>query len=316
MNPESPFRSGYVSIIGRSNVGKSTLLNEILGEKVAIVTPKPQTTRNKIVGVKNTKDTQIVFIDTPGMHRTKERLGEFMFKEAKNSIKDVDIVLMVVEPHMPKNGELEIINLLENVTGKKKFPKTSLKDRKQKQEIKRDVFLLLNKIDTIKKENLLPIIEKYASLFPFTEVIPISALKGDGLNILMNKIADYLPEGPKYYQDDIYTDQFERFIVAEIIREKTMNLTKEEIPYSVAVEVVGWQEKERVVVITANIYVEKPTQKGIIIGKKGAMLKSIGSFSRKEIENLLNAKVYLDLWVKVKEGWRNKNSALKELGYQ
>ena len=178
------------------------------------------------------------------------------------------------------------------------------------------VFLLINKIDTIKKAEILPIIERYSALYPFDEIIPVSSLKGDGLDILLKKIIDYLPEGPKYYPDDIFTDQIERFMVAEIIREKVMNLTREEIPYSVAVEVIQWEEKENMVVINANIYVEKESQKGIIIGKRGEMLKAVGIASREEIEDLLNTKVYLELWVKVKEDWRKKRDALRELGYQ
>ncbi len=293
------FRSGYVSIVGRPNVGKSTLLNSILGEKVAAVTPKPQTTRNRIIGVKTTPEAQVVFIDTPGIHRPRERLGEFMVKEALESIKEVDIVILMVEPRPPGREELSIIETLKGSAGKDKR-----------------VFLLINKIDTVKKSLLLPVINGYAALYPFDEIIPVSALRGDGLDIVLGKITEYLPEGPKYYPDDIYTDQLERFMVAEIIREKIMRLTEEEIPYSVAVEVVGWEEKEGVIVISANIYVEKESQKGIIIGRRGAMLKAVGTASRKEIEDLLNTRVYLELWVKVKEDWRRKAGALRELGYR
>ncbi len=296
-SPDPGFRSGYVSIVGRPNVGKSTLLNSILGEKVAIVTDKPQTTRNRIVGVKTTPSAQIVFIDTPGIHRPMERLGEFMMKEAMDSLKEVDIVLLVVEPRMPRKEEEVIIDLL--------------KERKNL-----TVFLLINKIDTVPKAEILPVIDRYSALHPFNEIIPVSALKGDGLDIVLDKIIEYLPEGPKYYPDDIFTDQLERSMAAEIIREKIMSLTEEEIPYSVAVEVVQWEEKENMVVINANIYVEKESQKGIIIGKRGAMLKAIGTASRREIEDLLNTKVYMDLWVKVKKDWRKKTGTLRELGYR
>jgi len=296
-SPDSGFRSGYVSILGRPNVGKSTLLNSILGEKVAIVTDKPQTTRNRIIGVRTTPSAQIVFIDTPGIHKPVERLGEFMVKEALESLKEVDIVLMMVEPRMPRREEAAIIDLL-----------------KQRKNL--SVFLLINKIDTVRKAELLPVIEKYTALHPFNEIIPVSALKGDGLDIVLDKIIEYLPEGPKYYPDDIFTDQLERFMVAEIIREKIMSLTEEEIPYSVAVEVVQWEEKEEMVVINANIYVEKESQKGIIIGKRGSMLKAIGIASREEIEDLLNTKVYIDLWVKVKKDWKKKAGTLRELGYR
>jgi len=296
-SPDPGFRSGYVSIVGRPNVGKSTLLNSILGEKVAIVTDKPQTTRNRIVGVKTTPSAQIVFIDTPGIHRPMERLGEFMMKEAMDSLKEVDIVLLVVEPRMPRKEEEAITDLL--------------KERKNL-----TVFLLINKIDTVPKAEILPVIDRYSALHPFNEIIPVSALKGDGLDIVLGKIIEYLPEGPKYYPDDIFTDQLERSMAAEIIREKIMSLTEEEIPYSVAVEVVQWEEKENMVVINANIYVEKESQKGIIIGKRGAMLKAIGIASRREIEDLLNTKVYMDLWVKVKKDWRKKTGTLRELGYR
>ncbi|HEC98611.1 MAG TPA: GTPase Era [Nitrospirae bacterium] len=294
---EKGFRSGYVSILGRPNVGKSTFLNAILGEKVAIVTSKPQTTRNRIIGVKTTPSAQIVFIDTPGIHKPMGRLGEFMVKEAMESLKEVDIVLLMVEPQKPGTEEAAIIDLF-----------------KQRKNL--TVFLLINKIDTIRKTELLPIIEKYSSLYPFDEIIPVSAVRGDGLEIVLEKTIDRLPEGPKYYPDDIFTDQLERFMVAEIIREKIMSLTEEEIPYSVAVEVTQWEEKEDMIIINANIYVEKESQKGIIIGKRGAMLKAIGIASREEIEGLLNTKVYIELWVKVKKDWRKKTGTLRELGYR
>jgi GTP-binding protein Era len=294
---ETGFRSGYVSILGRPNVGKSTFLNAILGEKVAIVTSKPQTTRNRIIGVKTTPSAQIVFIDTPGIHKPMGRLGEFMVKEAMESLKEVDIVLLMVEPQKPGTEDTAIIDLF-----------------KQRKNL--TVFLLINKIDTIRKTELLPIIEKYSSLYPFDEIIPVSAVRGDGLEIVLEKTIDRLPEGPKYYPDDIFTDQLERFMVAEIIREKIMRLTEEEIPYSVAVAVTQWEEKEDMIIINANIYVEKESQKGIIIGKRGAMLKAVGIASREEIEGLLNTKVYIELWVKVKKDWRKKTGTLRELGYR
>ncbi len=294
------FKSGYVSIIGRPNVGKSTLLNSLLGEKVAIVTPKPQTTRNRIRGIKNLPNAQIVFIDTPGIHRPRERLGEFMVKEATLALKDIDLAIVMVEPRLPELADERLIDVVKTSRNKFQFP----------------VILVINKIDTVKKAELLPIIDEYSKLMDFSEIIPISALKGDGLDILLQKVVEYLPEGPKYYPDDIVTDQLERFMVSEIIREKIMNLTEDEIPYSVAVEVTQWEEKEGIIIISANIYVEKDTQKGIIIGKKGAKLKSIGTEARKEIEGLLGTKVYLELWVKVKEAWRKKPGALRELGYQ
>ncbi len=291
------YRSGYVSIIGCPNVGKSTLLNSILGEKVAIVTSKPQTTRNRIIGIKTLSDAQIIFIDTPGIHKPKHKLGEKMVKTALDSFKEVDLILFMVEPIEPKRGEMEIIDLLKKIN----IP----------------VFLLINKIDTIKKPNLLILIEHFSKLYPFKEIIPISALKCDGIDLLLQKIYDYLPIGPKYYPDDLLTDQLERFMVSEIIREKIMNLTEEEVPHSVAVEVSEWRERENgLISIRCNIYVEREGQKAIIIGKKGTMLKSIGSSARIDIERLLNTKVFLELWVKVKRNWRNDNQLLKELGYR
>ncbi|RMG69415.1 MAG: GTPase Era [Nitrospirae bacterium] len=294
------FRSGYVSIIGRPNVGKSTLLNSILGDKIAIVTRRPQTTRNRILGVKTTEDAQIIFIDTPGIHRPRERLGEFMLREAKAAIKEVDLILFMVEPRMPGTGEKKVLELLRDALSKRPRP----------------LFLLINKIDLIRKAELLVIIDAYRRLYDFQEIIPISALKGDGIDRVLNSVIEYLPEGPKYYPDDMVTDQLERFMVSEMIREKIMALTEDEIPYSVAVEIINWEEKSDIIVIGANIYVEKESQKGIIIGKKGSRLKKIGTLARQDIERLLNTRVYLELWVKVKEDWRDRPGILRELGYR
>jgi GTP-binding protein Era len=308
-SPEKGFRSGYVTIIGRPNVGKSTLLNTVLGEKVAIVTPKPQTTRNRLVGIKTNPEAQIVFIDTPGIHRPRKRLGEFMVRQARESLLEVDIVLFMVEPRMPERGELEILDILSHLRG-------DFSDKNRKGKKGAAIFLLINKIDTMHKADLLPIIDRYTSLYIFDEIIPVSALKGDGLDRMVHGIIDHLPQGPKYYPDDIFTDQLERFMAAEIIREKIMKLTSDEIPYSVAVEIVQWSEKEKILVIDANIYVEKESQKGIIIGKAGKHLKAIGAAARDEIEKLLNARVYLALWVKVKEKWRDDIMVLRDLGYR
>lgn len=291
------FRSGFVSIIGRPNVGKSTLLNSILGEKVAIVTPKPQTTRNRIVGIKTLPGAQIIFIDTPGIHKPRHKLGDTMVKTALEAFKEVDIILFMIEPRDPEKGDKFIIRLLE----KAKSP----------------VFLLINKIDTVKKSDLLPLIDKLKELYAFKEIIPVSALKQDGIDIFMKRICDYLPPGPKYYPDDIITDQLERFMVSEIIREKVTEMTEEEIPYSIAVEVIEWEERENgIVLIMSNIYVERDSQKGIIIGKGGKMLKSIGTAARADIEKLLNTKVFLELWVKVKKDWRDNRKILEGLGYR
>ncbi len=291
------FRSGFVSIIGRPNVGKSTLLNSILGEKVSIVTPKPQTTRNRIRGIKTLPAEQIIFIDTPGIHKPRHKLGDTMVKTALEAFKEVDIILFMLEPHDPGKGDKFIIKLLE--------------------EAQTPVFLLINKIDTVKKIDLLPLIDRLKEFYPFKEIIPISALKQDGIEILLKKIYDYLPPGPKYYSDDIITDQLERFMVSEIIREKATEMTEEEIPHSIAVEVIEWKERESgLILIMSNIYVERDSQKGIIIGKGGRMLKAIGTAARADIEKLLNTKVFLELWVKVKKDWRDNRKTLEELGYK
>ncbi len=295
------FHSGYVSLIGRPNVGKSTLLNTILGEKVAIVTPKPQTTRNRLVGIKTLPGAQIIFIDTPGIHKPRHKLGELMVREAQESSREVDLILFMVEPEAPGGGDRFIVEILKG--------------------LKKDVFLLINKVDIVKRPQVLPVIEAYSKLYPFKEIIPVSALTGDGMDILLEKIVEHLPEGPKYYPDDIVTDQMERFMVAEIIREKVMQQTEEEIPYSVAVEIIQWTEREPesgdgAIVIHANIYVERKGQRGIIIGKGGSKLKAIGTSARLEIQKLLGTKVFLELWIKVKRDWRSNENILRELGFK
>lgn len=290
------FKSGFISIIGRPNVGKSTLLNAILGEKIAIISRKPQTTRNRILGVKNLSQAQLIFLDTPGIHKPRNLLGEAMVKTALETCQEVDLILFMVEPEEPGQGDRLIIESLSN--------------------LKRHVFLLINKIDTVEKNILLPIIDHFQKEFNFSEIIPISALKHDNLDRLIETIAIYMPGGPRYYPDDIVTDRMERFMVAEIIREKVMEITKEEIPYSVAVVVEEFREEERIIFIRALIFVERKSQKGIIIGKGGRMLKEIGTRARKDIEALLGIKVFLELWVRVKEDWRQDERMLKEFGYK
>jgi len=294
---QANFHSGYVAIIGRPNVGKSTLLNAVLGEKIAIVTSKPQTTRNKIVGIKNLPGAQIIFMDTPGIHRPKNKLGETMVKIALDEFSEVDILLFMVEPEGPENGDISIIHQLK----KTRSP----------------VFLLINKIDTVKKPELLILIDRFKNLYPFQEIIPISAQKQDGIAVLLKKICDILPVGPKYYPEELITDQLERFMASEIVREQIMKMTEQELPYSVAVEVQKWEEREDgLISISCNIYIERESQKAIIIGKRGALLKAVGTAARIEMEKLLNAKIFLELWVKVKKHWRDDPQLLRELGYK
>ncbi len=290
------FRSGYVSLIGRPNVGKSTLLNVLLGQKISIVTEKPQTTRNRILGIKTFDDAQIIFIDTPGIHRPRHLLGKAMVKEAREALKEIDLAVLVTEPGRLNRVDAEIIESL------KKFSKP--------------VILLINKIDTVKKAEILPLIDSYKKMYDFKEIIPVSAVRKDGMDILIENILRYLPPGPRYYPEDLVTDQVERSMAAEIIREKIMEKTSDEIPHSVAVEILKWTERKGgMIFISANIYVEREGQKGIIIGEKGKMLKKIGTLARTDIEEMLNTKVFLELWVKVKRGWRDDKKILDELGF-
>ncbi|HYS44381.1 MAG TPA: GTPase Era [Geobacteraceae bacterium] len=297
--PAETFRSGFVSIIGRPNAGKSTLLNSILGEKIVITSDKPQTTRNRIKGIHNIPGAQIVFIDTPGIHRAKSMLNKYMVEEALASIKEVDVILLLVEADAPAgSGDALILELLAGVAT--------------------PVLLVINKIDLVPKEALLASIERYAQLYPFREIVPVSALSGDGVERVVESVRSYLPEGPVYFPDDILTDLPERFIVAEIIREKVFRLTRDEVPYSVAVEVETFKERPDggLISIAAVINVERDSQKGIVIGRKGDMLKKIGMQARREIEQLLDSKVFLELFVRVRKDWSENPRLLKELGYE
>ena len=291
------FKSGFVSIIGRPNVGKSTMMNALLGEKVAIVSDKPQTTRTKVTGILNLPDAQVVFLDTPGIHRHKGLLNDYMVKAAKAACEEVDLVLFMVDAAKPYGPDED--DILEFVRG-----------------LKTKVFLVINKVDLVNKEILLPIIYSYAEKFSFAEIIPVSSLTMDNLDDLKATVIKYLSEGPKYFPDDEISEQPERFIAAEIIREKIFRLTTDEVPYSTAVMVEEMKDKGDIVYTRADIYVEKDSQKGIIIGAKGAMLKKIGEAARRDIEGLLGIKVYLELWVKVKKDWREKPGALREMGYK
>jgi GTPase len=290
------YHSGFVAIIGRPNAGKSTLLNNLVGQKIAIVSDKPQTTRNRIQGVMSEPRGQVVFLDTPGVHKPKHRLGEYMVQVAKNSLREVDAILYVVDVKAEfGTGEEYVLGMLEN--------------------IKTPVILVLNKIDLIDKESLLPTLSEWDKRGKFAAIVPFSALKGNNYGGLKDEIFKYLPEGPQYYPEDAVTDHPERFIIGELIREKVLLKTRDEIPHSIAVDVEQIKDKEELVSIRAVIYVERDSQKGIIIGKSGGMLKDIGSLARQEIEQLLGSKVFLDLWVKVKKDWRNQDQTLRNLGY-
>ena len=292
------FKSGFVAIVGRPNVGKSTFMNYVLGQKIAIMSDKAQTTRNKIQGVYTNQDCQIVFLDTPGIHKPKHELGNFMVESAYSALKEVDAVLFMVNAAEKRGpGDDFIIEKLK--------------------KIKTPVFLVLNKIDLISPDELLDRVESYQETIPFAGIIPISALQGNNVQELMTTLTNHLPEGPQYYPSDQITDHPEYFVVSELIREKILHLTKEEIPHSVAVTVDKMQKDEfDKVHVYANIIVERPTQKGIIIGKGGKLLKEIGVRARKDIEQLLGNKVYLELWVKVEKDWRKKKSHLQDFGYR
>lgn len=294
------FKSGFVTIVGRPNVGKSTLSNRLAGEKISIISSKPQTTRNTIKTIINSQDDQIIFIDTPGIHKPKNKLGEYMVNIAVNTLNEVDIVLFLVEAadEKPGTGDMFIMDELK--------------------KLKTPVILIMNKIDLIKKEQLFARIGQFTSTMDFKSVIPISALNNEGTDIVINEIRKLLPEGPKYFPDDIITDQPEKMIAAEMIREKILELVQEEVPHGTGVEVVSFKERtgKNIIDIEANIYCERETHKGILIGKEGKMLKSIGSLARVDIENLLGTKVFLQLWVKVKPDWRNSDNMLKTLGYK
>lgn len=298
MQPERPFCSGYVSIIGVPNVGKSTLLNVLFGEKLAIVTPKPQTTRNRIAGILTTEDYQIIFLDTPGILNPKYPLQEKMVKAAFSAIESADLILLVID----------VSNISAEETEAKILGRIQPADKK--------IILVMNKIDLIPKPTLLPLIESYGQEFDFEEVVPISATLGDGIADLMAIIVKNLPEGPAYYTEDEISDMPERFFVAEAIREKVFLITQQEIPYSSSVLVEEFKEREEgKTYIRAVIYVERNSQKGILIGKGGRTLKKLGRLAREDIEKFLQRPVYLDLWVSVKEGWRKKERDLEELGY-
>ena len=290
------YKSGFVSIIGVPNVGKSTLLNQIAGQKIAIISDKPQTTRNKILAIHTTDTEQIVFTDTPGIHKPHNRLGEYMVRVAKESMTDTDVLLFVVD-------------------ATKKIQETERNIAEGLHALGIPCILVINKVDAVRKETLLPLIADYSSLYPFEEIVPISAKTGDGTDILLEKIKGYLEEGPQFYYEDMVTDQPEKQIAAEIIREKLLWLLDKEVPHGIAIEVSKMQELSEITNIYVTIYCEKASHKGIIIGKGGEMLKKIGSLARGDIEKMLDKKVYLELWVRVKPDWRNNNYLMKNFGF-
>ncbi|BBF45226.1 GTP-binding protein Era [Lachnospiraceae bacterium KM106-2] len=292
------FKSGFVTLIGRPNVGKSTLMNQLIGQKIAITSDKPQTTRNRIQTVYTDDNGQIIFLDTPGIHKAKNKLGEYMVTAAETTLKEVDVILWLVEPStFIGAGERHIAEVLKNV--------------------KTPVILVINKIDTVKKEEILTFIDKYKTIHDFDEIIPVSALKGENKDVLVKEIMKYLPYGPMFYDEDTVTDQPERQIVSELIREKALRLLSDEIPHGIAVSIDSMKERNhgKLFDINATIVCERDSHKGIIIGKQGSMLKRIGTSARRDIENLLDTKVNLQLWVKVKKDWRDSDFLLKNYGY-
>lgn len=296
---QNNFKSGFVTLIGRPNVGKSTLMNNLIGQKIAITSSKPQTTRNRIQTVYTDEEGQIIFLDTPGIHKAKNKLGDYMVNAAERTLSEVDVVVWLVEPtDFIGTHEQHIAEILKNV--------------------KTPVILAINKIDSVNKEDIMTAINTYKDVHEFAEIVPVSALKGENRDELLKVLFKYLPNGPMYYDEDTITDQPERQIVAELIREKALRLLSDEVPHGIAVTIenMKYRKKAHIYDIDATIICERDSHKGIIIGKKGAMLKSIGTKARVEIENLLGNKVNLQLWVKVKKDWRDSDFLLKNYGYK
>lgn len=292
------FKSGFVTIIGRPNVGKSTLMNQIIGQKIAIMSDKPQTTRNRIQTIITTEAGQIIFIDTPGIHKPKHKLGEYMNKAAQNTFGQVDVIMWLVEPNKAiGKGDQFIIEQLKSV--------------------KTPVILVINKVDTVSKNDILEVIDTYKDAYDFAEIIPVSALKGENTETIPDILFKYLEEGPQFFESDMITDQPERQLVAELIREKALHLLQQEIPHGIAVVIDQMKDRQHkaIVDIDATIICEKDSHKGIIIGKQGAMLKKIGTEARKDVEHLLGSKVNMQIWVKIKKNWRDSDFLLKNFGY-
>lgn len=293
------YRSGYIAIVGRPNVGKSTLLNKLLGYRVTITSPKPQTTRNRILGIKTLPGAQMLFVDTPGIHKAERPLNRYMTKEAMRALSDVDVILLLIEADgSSSEDDAYIIGNLR--------------------ETKTPVLLVINKIDSVPKPSLLSLMDRYATLYPFQALIPASALTGDGLDILEKEIIRLLPPGPQYFPEDQVTDVPERFLASELVREKVFNMCGEEIPYAVAVVVEEFKERTppKPVYVRATVYVEKESQKGILIGAQGRMLKKIGQAAREDLQGILGRPVYLELWVKVEKNWSRDERGLRKMGYR
>ena len=292
-------RSGFVNIVGNPNVGKSTLTNSLIGEKIAIMSDRPQTTRNRIMCIMNTDNAQIMFLDTPGIHKPQHKLGEYMVRTAEGTLQEVDVILFIVDVTEKRGaGEEYILELLRKV--------------------KTPVILVCNKIDKLQdKSKLFKIMEDYSKQYKFAAIVPVSALNDGEFPGLVQEITKHLPEGPAYYPDDMITDQPERVIAGEMIREKVLRLTRDEVPHAIAVEVDEFKERDdETIYIRATIFVERESQKGIVIGAKGSLLKKIGQQARADLEKLLYCKVFLDLWVKVKADWRNQDKALRQFGFK
>lgn len=298
LSTKKKYRSGFISIVGRPNVGKSTLLNQILGQKIAITSDKPQTTRNRILGIQSLPEGQMLFLDTPGIHRPQGKLNKYMVEQALGACSGVDLVFFLVEAtDKPGGGDKFVLDILRK-SGT-------------------DVFLVINKVDLVKREALLPLMDYYSQQFDFVEIFPISAMSGEGVEQLAGHALEFLPEGPRYYPEDMVTDLPERFIVAEMVREQLLRQTRDEIPYGVAVEVESFEEKpeKNLIVIGAVIHIERDAHKSIVLGKGGSRIKAIGQSARKEIESFLGSKVYLELFVHVQKNWTDSAGQLRRFGY-
>lgn len=290
------FKSAFIAVVGRPNAGKSTIINAIAGEKISIISKKPQTTRNKILAIVTEEDYQIIFVDTPGVHREKTKLGTYMNSVALGSISEVDAAVLVIDA--------------EKGFG---IPEEKIAEQLKKENI--PTVLAINKVDAVKKEEILPLMAKAGEIMSFQQIVPLSALHNDGVDILFEEIKKFMIEGPMYYPDDMITDRTEREIAAETIREKLLRLLDQEIPHGTAIDVYEMRDEENILRISANIYCEKKAHKAIIIGKGGSMLKKVGSYARADMEKFFGKKVYLTMWVKVKDGWRDDNFMLKSLGF-